>query len=80
MMNDEITKQKLIQLKRQLEVIENDFYNLNTELENLKNTIKKKLIVDNSIIDEDIYDKIVKKTDDGAQNIKSAKSIIQNKI
>ena len=80
MMNDEITKQKLLQLKRQLEVIENDFYNLNTELENLKNTIKKKLIVDNSIIDEDIYDKIVKKTDEGAQNIKSAKSIIQNKI
>ena len=80
MMKEIIRKQQLTQLKNQLSSIEGQVNDFNSNLENLKIEIKKHLLVDDLIIEEKTYNKIVDNNNLVISNINEAKSIVSSKL
>lgn len=77
---ERIRRAQLMQLIGQLNSVEGQINTLNTNLQNLKIEIKKHLLVDNLIVEEETYNKIVNNNKDVLSNINNAKSIVSGKL
>lgn len=80
MRQEMIRKQQLMQLQNELSSIENQINSFKTNLQNLKIEIKKHLIVDNLIVEEETYNRVANNTNSINSNISQAKSIVASKL